>query len=208
MHAVHIRRRSSQVGDDAAPLGKRLQLLDLAQDGRFGARDDLLALVRGDGAERATSEAATVHTDRETNHLVGGNTLVFIFGVRQVLERQRVDGILVLLRDRKVRRINHYLLFPDGFDEAACLYFVALRFDMSEVLRMLAFILACSFMGMEEDIVFCDLDICGKVGSLWNIGQRTAGSDMLRYLHDGLLTHTIYEQIGFGIHQDRGFEGI
>ena len=93
VHTVHIRRRSSQVRDDAAPLGKRLQLFDLAQDGRFGARDDLLALMGRNGAERATSETATVHTDRETNHLIGGNTLVFIFGVRQVLERQVVDGI-------------------------------------------------------------------------------------------------------------------
>ena len=79
---------------------------------------------------------------------------------------------------------------------------------MAEVLCMLAFVLACGLVGMKKDIVLLRADIGSKVGYLRDVSQRFAGSDMLRNLHDGLFAHTINKQVGFGIKQDGGFEGI
>ena len=78
-HAVHVCRGSAEVGEVAFEVGHLDDLLHLAEDALFRAAGDELALMGGDGAEGAASEAAAMDVDAELDHLVGRDALALVF---------------------------------------------------------------------------------------------------------------------------------
>ena len=149
MHAIHIRAGTTQIAQIAFPLGQILEDVNLAQDILLGARSDLLALVRRDGAEATSSEAPAVHTYREANHLIGRDMLALVLRVRMILEWQVVDRIQFVGGHRRVRWIDHYVLITHRLYDSRCGNFIALGLDESEVLGMHLFATEGSFMGVK-----------------------------------------------------------
>ncbi|AIJ47165.1 hypothetical protein O987_15270 [Comamonas testosteroni TK102] len=93
--AIHIGRGPAQVGDGA---GKALDLvadlLELLDDGIFRAALDDAALVLGDGAEGAATEAAAHDVHRSANHLPGRNLGCALVAAAFVgIDRMRAAGI-------------------------------------------------------------------------------------------------------------------
>jgi hypothetical protein len=92
--AVHVRRRSAEIGDDAGEAGRAIaDLLDLAQDRLLRAALDDPPLVLGDRAEGAAAEAAAHDVDREADHLEGGNLRLAVGRMRLALERRGEDAV-------------------------------------------------------------------------------------------------------------------
>ena len=71
MHSVHVRRGSTEVGDDAVEIRQAAEPLYLAEDRSLGAGYDLLALMGRDSAEGAAAETTAMHADGPLDHLVG-----------------------------------------------------------------------------------------------------------------------------------------
>ena len=67
--AVHVRRRSADVGDRPAEVVARCERLRLAQDRLGAAALDGAALVERDRAERAVRHAAAVRVDAPPHRL-------------------------------------------------------------------------------------------------------------------------------------------
>ena len=79
VHAVHIGRGSSEVGEVALEVGHLDDLLYFLEDALFRAAGDELALMGRDGAESAASEATAMDVDRVLDHVEGRDTLALVF---------------------------------------------------------------------------------------------------------------------------------
>ena len=79
---------------------------DFPQHGGLTARLNGSTLMCRDGAESASSETAPHDRDRVLDHLEGGDRFR-ISGVRPARERQVVDRVHGLLRNRDARRIGY-----------------------------------------------------------------------------------------------------
>ena len=140
VHHIHVRRRSTEVGDDTVPVRQLAEPLYLAEDGSLGAGDDLLALMGGDGTESTTAETPAMHAHRPFNHVVGRDALVLVLGMRRVGERQVVDGIELLSCHGRVRGVDHDVAVANRLDERRLMNLIGLYLHEAEVLRMLALV--------------------------------------------------------------------
>ncbi|MCK7541341.1 MAG: hypothetical protein MZV63_65870 [Marinilabiliales bacterium] len=68
VQSVHVGRRPAEVVDEALPFGVLRHPPDLLEDGFFAPRDDPVALVERERAERAPADAAPMGLDREAGH--------------------------------------------------------------------------------------------------------------------------------------------
>ena len=83
VHAVHIGRRATQVGQHSIEPFGRGHHSHLVEDGLLASRHHLLALMGGDGTERAASKAASMDIDGVLDHLKSWNgTASLVFGMR------------------------------------------------------------------------------------------------------------------------------
>ena len=213
MHAVHICRRSSEVGDDAVEIRQTAQPLYLAEDRSLGARDDLLALMGRDSTERATAKTTAVHADRPLDHVVSRDAFVLVFGVRRILEGQIIDSVELLGRHRRVRRIDHHPSVTDRLDEGRLVDLIGLDLHEAEILRMGAFVLDGLLMGCEHDSVLRELGFVpcqiGRLGDgMKSRKSKVESRKSISYLGHGLLSHAIDQEVGTAIHKDRGHEFI
>lgn len=93
-HAVHVCRRTSEVGDVTLEVGHVGYAFYLAQYAFLAATNDELALVCRDGAEGAAAKAASVQVDGVSNHFIGwDDTALGIFWMGQTRVRQIEGGI-------------------------------------------------------------------------------------------------------------------
>lgn len=81
-HAIHVGRRSAEVGYISLEAIHLDDLSRLAQYALFGAAGHKLALVSRYGTKRAAPETASVHIDGVFDHLVGWDGFALVLGVR------------------------------------------------------------------------------------------------------------------------------
>ena len=106
-HAIHISRRTAEVGDITFEIFHLKDLLHLSHDRLLAARCDELALMRRYGTKRASAEASAMNIHRMTNHFVSRNYAAFrIFRMRQSSVRQVERSVDLRFRHRRIRRIN------------------------------------------------------------------------------------------------------
>ena len=84
----------------------------------------------GDGAESTASETAAVQADGKLDHVVCGNTLAAILGMRSVLEWQVVHGIEFFCCLRRIGRIDHDIVLHNSMR----MNLVGFDFNKAEIL--------------------------------------------------------------------------
>ena len=129
--AVHVRRRSAEIGNDARKTRRLVaDFLDLVQDRLLGAALDDSPFVLGDRAESAAAEAATHDVDREADHLEGRNPGLAIRRMRPALERRGEDAIHLRRRQRDRRRVEPDVALAVRLDQRAGI--ARVRFEMED----------------------------------------------------------------------------
>lgn len=121
-------------------------LLYLPKNTFFTSADDEFPLVCADGAEGASSKASPVNVDREFNHVVGGNALVFIFRMRQPCVWKVERGIQFSSCHRRVGRIDHDVLLPHFLNQPAGMYLVGFFLDVAVIFGFVLFVLQALFV--------------------------------------------------------------
>ena len=150
-HAVHVGRGSAEVAEVAFEVGHTGDGFEFAQDAFLRSAGDELALVGGDGAESTTAEAATVETDRELDHLVGGDAFASVLGVGQTGVGEVEGSVELALREGLVGWVDDHPMVGYLLEDAACVVFVGFFFDVAEVLGLLAFVLKAGFVAVKDE---------------------------------------------------------
>ena len=124
LHAIHIGRRATEVGDISLEAFHLGDLPGLFEDALLGPAYHKLALMGRYGAERTSAEASPVHVDRELDHLVGWDGLALVFGVGQTGVGQVERGIHLLGGHGRVGRIGYGILSVYGLEQTAGVHLV------------------------------------------------------------------------------------
>jgi len=138
-HAVHVGGGAAEVGEVAFEIGAVGEEADFAEDGGFAAVHDEFALVGGDGAEGTAAEAAAVDVHREFDHLVGGDGLVFVFGVGQAGVGKFVAAVQFVGGEGWKGWVYNQFHVPNLLNQDVGIQFVGLLLDVAEILGLLAF---------------------------------------------------------------------
>ena len=214
-HAVHIGRGSAEVGEVAFEVGQLGHLPDLAEDALLGAAGDELALMGGDGAEGAPAEASAMDVDGVTYHLVGGYALVLVFRVRQARVGQVEGGVELLGGHGGIGRIDDGIDIAHTLQEALCVHLVGLLFDVAEVLGFGTFGAQALLVGVEHDVVgrdaTGDVALACEEDGLGEVVDGLHGDALVELFgnaHDGLLAHTVADDVGSGIAEDTAAQGV
>lgn len=154
LHLIHVARGPAEVADGAAVVRHLLDRLDLAQDGLLRAGGDEFALMGGDRAEAAPSEAPAMHVDRVLDHLIGGyGAALAIFRMRQPRVRQVEGGIDLRLAHGRKGRIHHQQTVARGLEQATGLHAVGLGLDGFEILGVKLAVGGALFVGVERVVL-------------------------------------------------------
>ena len=195
-HAIHIGRWAAQVGEIAFEVGHFDDLPHFAQDAFFRAAHDKLALVGGNGTERAASETASVHIDGELDHFVGRYLLALVLRMRQSGVREVETAIDLLGGHRGEGWIDHGIArvvgffhaytFPlaDALEDALRFELIALLLNMAKVGRVEFAVAHTLFVGVEHDIVGADATV-----DVLLVFERNG-------LEDGIFTEQLAEIFG------------
>ena len=222
-HAVHVGRRAAKVGDDSVEvltLGEDFHLLD---NGAFGTAGYLLALVGGDGAERATPETAAVNIYGVLNHLIRRyGSALFVLGMRQTGVGQVETGINLLGAHGWLRRIDHNPAVGMALHQGGALYLIAFPLDDLVVLRLGTLAAATLLEGVELDnrrilsyrstLIPNKLNtLVGLIGHLWKAIECFDGFPLGQqggHLEGGALAHAIVEEVGRGVGKNAGEKAV
>ena len=166
----------------------------------------------GNGTEGATSETATMETDGELNHLVGGDALAFVFRVGQTCVRKVKGVVKFVLRQRLIGRVDDSITAIDLLNDALGGIFVRLLLDVTEVLGLGTFVTEAFLVAMEHDVVGTDASwyfiflqeghclflrkSCHEIAEHFHVNLAVLLHQQLCQRDHRLLPHTVDQQIG------------
>ncbi len=211
VHGVHVGTRAAQVADVALEVGHLRDGLHLAQDARLRPAGDELALVRRDGAEGTTAEAAAMQGDGVAYHLVGGDALAAILGMGQARVGQVVDAVQLLGGGRRAGRVDHHRAPLHRLQQARGGILVALLLDVAEVLGLPPLVAQAVLVGVEHDVVRPGLHRSPRQeGRLRQVGDGSNGLllQAAGQQSHGLLAHAVDQHVGPAVHQDAGAQAV
>ena len=216
LHAVHVGGGTAEVGDGAPEVGHFTDGPQFPEDGFGRAGDDEFALVGGDGAEGASSEAAAMKGDGVAYHAVGGDFFAAVARMGQACEREGVNGIEFAGGHGGIGGIDDDLPLADGLDEAGGFHAVGFFLDAAEVFGVAPFVAEALFMGVEGDglpfFVACDGGVPGAQDSgLGEVGEVFEGDSAAEHaaeFFEGLLAHAVDEHVGAAACKDGGAGGV
>ena len=115
-------------------IGHTGNLLHLSEDALTGPTHDELALMGRDGAESAAAKTATMDGDRVTYHLICGDALVAIFGMRQSSVGQIERAVNLSGGHWRERWLHNNTAVTNDLQQPAGTQRIALLLDMTEIL--------------------------------------------------------------------------
>lgn len=204
-HSVHIGGGSAEVGEIALEAREFRDKLDLAEDGRFGARGDELALMGRDGAETASAETTSMEVDGVLDHLVGGDVaLAVVAGVREVGIGEVERVVDLLGRHWLVLGIDDDELVANFLDEPFGVPFIALLLNMVEVVGIELLVVEASLMAIECERLpaFVFGERLGSIleesdlGDGAERGEGDAAAEERGDFGDRVLAHAVDEEVG------------
>ena len=175
VHAVHVGRGASEVGEVALEVGHGYDLPHLFKYALLGAARDELALMGRDGAEGTAAEASSVDVDGVLDHVVSGYALTPVLGMGLAGVGQVEGGVELGGGHRGVWGIDHnegctiygftiyYLL-----QEPTGVHHVRLLLDVAEVLGLCAFVAQAFLVAVQHDVARHRFVAVGQVGGLRN----------------------------------------
>ena len=205
VHAVHIGAGTAEVGEVTLEVGHLDDLLHLLHDALLGAAADELTLMGGDGAEGASAETAAMDVDAELNHVVGGNALTLVLGVRLTGVGQVERGIELLGSHRRVGGIDDNVAVGNTLKDALGVHHVRLLLDVTEVLSLCPLVAQTLFVAVQHDVVGGGNNVVGQVDALRHVAYVADGlalAEPARQFDGGLFAHTVGEHIGPRVDED------
>ena len=137
----------------------------LAQDARFAPAHDEFPLVRRDGAESASTEAAAVEVDREADHLERGDAFAAILGVGEARVGQVETAVDLCGGHGWIGRIDDCIQSAGHpLQDALRGEAVAFFFDVAEVGGVLLGVSHSLSVWMEHDVVGADASVDVRLG--------------------------------------------
>ena len=135
-HAVHVGRGAAEVGEIAFEVGHLHDLFHLSENALLGTAGDKLTLMGGDGAEGTAAETAPMDVDGVFDHVVGRDTLAFVFGMGLTRVRQVERGVKLFGGHRRIGRIHYDVKAIDALQQPLGMHHVRLFLDMAEVFSL------------------------------------------------------------------------
>ena len=148
-HLVHVGRRTSQIAQIPFEVGHFSDGFHFLENTFLASADNELSLMGRDGTESTSAKASPVDVDRELDHFIGRNPLVFVFRMRKTGVRKVERHVQLSLRHGRIRRIGYHRLLSYLLKDASCRIAVGFFLDVSEVLCLLFLILQAFFMRIE-----------------------------------------------------------
>jgi hypothetical protein len=208
-HAVHVGRGAAKVGEIALEVGHLDDLFHFAQDAFFRSTYDKFALMGRDGAEGTAAETALVQVDREFDHLVGRDALVFVFGMGQAGVGQVEGGVELGGGEHGVGGIDDDVSAIYGLEQPLGVHFVGFFFDVAEVVGLGFFVAQAFFVTVEKDVLLADsaghVVLVDEEDGLRNVVDAvdgSAGSNGGAELQNGFFTHAVEDDVGPGVAED------
>ena len=203
VHAVHVSRRTAEVGEVALEVGHLYHLLHLLHDAALRSACNELALMRRDCAESATAEASAMQIDRELYHLVSRYALALILRMRQSGVRQVERAVELVGCHRRIRRIDNGVLVVDSLQQSLCVHLVRLLLDMSEVFCLRLLVAQALLMAVQHYIVGANavrnLVLAAEINGLRNVvngADWQAFGEIATELNDRFLAHSVDYHVG------------
>ena len=148
-HLVHVGRGTSQITQIPFEVGHFSDGFYFLENTFLASADNELSLMSRDGTESTSAKASPVDVDRELDHFIGRNPLVFVFRMRKTGVRQVERHVQLSLRHGRIRRIGYHRLLSYLLKDAGCCIAVGFFLDMPEVLCLFSLILQAFFMRIE-----------------------------------------------------------
>ena len=115
----------------------------------LASADNELSLMSRDGTESTSAKASPVDVDRELDHFISRNSLVFVFRMRKTGVRQVERHVQLSLRHGRIRRVGNHRLLSYLLKDAGSRIAVGFFLNMSEVLCLFFLVLQAFFMRIE-----------------------------------------------------------
>lgn len=148
-HLVHVGRGTSQITQIPFEVRHFSDGFHFLENTFLASADNELSLMSRDGTESTSAKASAVDVDRELDHFISRNPLVFVFRMRKAGVRQVERHVQLSLRHGRIRWIGYHRLLSYLLKDAGCRIAVGFFLNMSEVLCLLFLILQAFFMRIE-----------------------------------------------------------
>ena len=130
--------------------------------------------------------------------------------MRELGERQAVDGIQLFCGHRRIRRVDAHETLSGLLDQHHRVQRIGLPLDDVEVLCEGYLVALAVLEGMQVEIVgvrrrLCQIAYLGYLPYLLRCG---AGGKGIRQGHHRPLSHPVHQIVGTGIHEDRRFQAV
>ena len=156
VHHVHIGTGAAQVTEVAFEVGQLGYLPYLPKDALLGPAHDEFALVGADGAEGAASEAAPMHVDAELDHVIGGDALAVVLGMRQAGVGEVKAVVQLFLREWGEGGIDYDPFALGLLKQALGVQFIAFLLNMTEILGVQTEVGKAVLIAVQYDVVLTE----------------------------------------------------
>ena len=223
-HLVHVRGGPAEIGEHAGEAGGARELAHLAKDAPLAPALDDTSFVLGDAAEGAASEAATHRHDRVLHRLERRDPFIRIGRVRRTRERQIVEAVHLLFRERKRGRVEVDRLVAVRLQDRAAVVRVGLVLERAAHPRERLLVLRDLLVGRKHDRLPIGHEaarvrrdrlpgaaVLLHVGGAADVGEGLdllTGVEAARDLPCGALAHAEDEEVGLRVEQDRSADLI
>ena len=148
-HLVHVGRGTSQITQIPFEVGHFSDGFYFLENTFLASADNELSLMSRNGTESTSTKASPVDVDRELDHFISRNPLIFVFRMRKTGVRQVERHVQLSLRHGRIRRIGNHCLLSYLLKDAGSRIAVGFFLNMSEVLCLFFLVLQAFFMRIE-----------------------------------------------------------
>ena len=162
-------------------------------------------------AEIAAAETSPVRDDGILDHIVRRDALAFVSRMRTFGERQVPERIHLLLRRRRIRRVDLDEPVGDRLDYDLLVEHVGVGLYLMEILRESAVVLQALFVGMEhERVVHAPLPLAEEceLGDFLHLPEIASGLDGPRQFKHRPLAHAVAQPVGSAVQQDGAHQAV
>ena len=213
---AEVCRGAADVGDVALEVGVCREGAGLLHDALVAPHLQDAALVEGDGTEAALAKAAAVGRNGEA-HLVKVEGRHAARGVVVRVPRagvgQLVDAVQLGGGERGLRRVLHHeeVVGRVGLHQAVGRHGVHVAVLHGKAAGVVEAVRSQLVEGGQQ-VVVVDLvkrgSLVGRAADPGHLVDGKARVQGLRHLHDGLLAHSVEDEVGAGVKQDGALERV
>ena len=215
--AIHICRRTTDIGDCTSKIGHLGYSLNFAHNRSLATRRDKFALMCRDCAERATSEATPMDIYRVLNHLPRRDIATPLVTRMRCAHIWEVEcRVQLLARKCRVHRVYHNIVVANALNKDIFAFeAVALHLLLCKVFAKGSLILSALLEGVQHHNLLSRQSIdklfIRHKSHLAQGMQKfciVAVTHCASHLADNSLAHSVEQEIGSTLDQDRGFQSV